>query len=381
MFEHSVTIFRVWGIPVKLHITLLLFLPYAAFVTSRQFRSIAIAAGFAPESLGAPPFVWGLILAVGLFVGIFLHELAHTAVARRSGGSVQSITLMMLGGVSELERDVRPDREAWMALAGPLASFGIAIVSYLVFRFLPLPPGVSVAIFVFAMTNLVLGVFNLLPAFPMDGGRVLRGLLVKPLGPARATRVATTVGKWMAVAFGILGLLSFNVLLVLIAVFIYMGASAERSRAATRDVLAGIRVRSVMNDRMGEAHLGESSGAVAIRLLRDHLAGAKVVSSAPDGGATMGIVTSQELVARASQGAADAPVQTAMHTDFPTVHPDDDAADALDLLTRGAASAVVVLDGRDEIIGLVTPMDIERAMAVASLSRGGHQPWTPSEPG
>src|SRR4051812_4972250 len=80
MFEHSVTIFRVWGIPVRLHITLLLFLPYAAFMTSYQFRSIADAAGIAPDSLGAPPLVWGVLLAVGLFVSILLHELAHTAV-------------------------------------------------------------------------------------------------------------------------------------------------------------------------------------------------------------------------------------------------------------------------------------------------------------
>ena len=108
MFDHSITIFRVWGIPVRLHFTLLLFLPYAAFVASYQFQSIAAAAGIDPRSLGAPPLVWGILLAIGLFVGILLHELAHTAVARRSGAVVQSITLMMLGGVSELKRDVRP---------------------------------------------------------------------------------------------------------------------------------------------------------------------------------------------------------------------------------------------------------------------------------
>jgi len=238
MFEHSVTIFRVWGIPVRLHFSLLLFLPYAAYVTSYQFANIANAAGIDPHELAAPPFVWGIFLAIGLFVSIFLHELAHTAVARRSGARVQAITLMMLGGVSELKQDVRPEREAFMAFAGPLISLAIALVSYLLFYFIAFPPGLGIALFVFSLTNLGLGLFNLLPAFPMDGGRVLRGLLVKPLGPHRATRVATTIGKWMAVAFAVVGLFTFNVLLILIAGFVYMGAAAERARLQEQDAMA-----------------------------------------------------------------------------------------------------------------------------------------------
>jgi Zn-dependent protease/predicted transcriptional regulator len=369
MFEHSVTIFRVWGIPVRLHFTLLFFLPYAAFAATYQFQSIAAAAGIDPRSLGAPPFVWGILLAIGLFVSILLHELAHTAVARRSGAVVQAITLMMLGGVSELKRDVRPEREALMAFVGPLASFGVALVSYLLYRFVALPPGLGIALFVFAMINLALGLFNLLPAFPMDGGRVLRGLLVKPLGPYRATRIATTVGQWMAVALGVYGLVTFNVMLILIAVFIYMGASAERARLLTRDALTGIRVRSVMNDRMGEAHVGEMTSDVAQRLLRDHLAGAKVVSDAPSGSATMGVVMSLELAERAAEGSADKPVESTMHTDLPTVHADDDAAATLDLLSQSRTGAVVVVSGQDEVIGIVTQEDVQRAMALASLTR------------
>src|SRR5262249_27649528 len=162
-------------------------LPYVAFITAYQFRRLANALELDPRALGAPPFVWGILLAVGLFVSILLHELAHVAVARRSGAVVHAITLLMLGGVTEIRREGRPEREALMALAGPLASFAIALVSYLFRRFVPLPPGIAIALTVFAGTNLVLGVFNLLPAFPMDGGRVLRGLLVRPLGWRRAT--------------------------------------------------------------------------------------------------------------------------------------------------------------------------------------------------
>jgi Zn-dependent protease/CBS domain-containing protein len=371
MFDHSVTIFRVWGIPVRLHLTLLVFLPYAAFVASHQWRALALTLGFDPSNLGAPPIVWGVMLAVGLFVSVLLHELAHTAVARRSGASVRSITLMMLGGVSELQKDVRPEREALMAFAGPLASFAIAVASFLFARLVPLPPGVAVALLVFAGTNLLLGVFNLLPAFPMDGGRVLRGLLVKRLGRSRATRIATGIGRWMALAFGVYGMLTFNVILILIAIFIYMGASAERARFDARDVLLGMPVADLMNDRVGEAHVGETAGEVARRLVRNNLAGAKVVKDEPDGSATMGFVTSRELVDRAARGAADAPVQSAMHTDFPTIHAEEDAAKTLDLMADGGRNAVVVLNLRDEVIGLVTPAEIQRAVTLASLGRAG----------
>jgi Zn-dependent protease/predicted transcriptional regulator len=373
MFEHSVTIFRVWGIPVRLHFSLLLFLPYAAYVTTYQFTNLAHALGFDPRALGAPPFVWGIILSVGLFISILLHELAHAAIARRSGAVVRSITLMMLGGVSELRQDVRPEREALMAFAGPLASFVIALVSYLFQRFVPLPPGVAIALLVFAGTNLVLGVFNLLPAFPMDGGRVLRGLLVRPLGRSRATRVATSVGRWMAVAFGLFGMFTFNVLLILIAVFIYMGASAERARFDARDVLMGMPVADLVNERIGEARVGEPIEDVARRLLRDHLAGAKVIKDEPDGRVTVGIVTTWELVERAARGGADTPVESVMHTDLPPVHADEDAARTLDLLTHGGADAVVVLNWRDEVIGLVTQAEIQRAVTLASLGRAGPQ--------
>src|SRR5262249_45095605 len=148
--------------------------------------------------------------------------------ALRNGVRVRAITLMMLGGVSQMEDDIRPEREAWMAFAGPLTSFGLAVASYAIYRLLPLPAELAIAFFMFAAINGVLGAFNLLPAFPMDGGRVLRGLLSKRLGPDRATRAATTLGKIMAGAFAVLGLLSLNILLVLVAVFVYMGATAEQ---------------------------------------------------------------------------------------------------------------------------------------------------------
>jgi Zn-dependent protease len=231
----SLTLGHVRGVPIRVHWTLLLALPYLAF---------AFIAQLSRRGGGTPPahaFLLGLVLAVGLFAGVALHELAHTLVGIRLGATVRSITLMFLGGVSELSRAPRgPGGEVVMAAAGPAASLAIAGVSWAIAQAFH---GVAAsALTVFAQVNLAIGVFNLVPAFPLDGGRVLRGALAGPLGPARATRVAATVGRAIAVALAILGILSFNFVLVLIALFIYLGASAESEATLIEERLGRVRV-------------------------------------------------------------------------------------------------------------------------------------------
>ena len=375
MLDRGWTIFRIRGIPVKLHVTLVLFLPYVAFVTSSQFKAIAEAVGLPRSEVFLPPLVWGSILAVGLFVSILLHELAHSFVALSNGVRVRSITLMMLGGVSRMERDVRPEREAWMAFAGPLSSFGIALVCWLI-SLLPLPAEVRVAFLALALANAVLGAFNLLPAFPMDGGRVLRGLLSSRLGIRRATSVAATIDKGMAVLFGLFGLLTFNVLLVLIAVFVYMGAAGEQGRSQFRQVLEGLPVADVMTDRLGEAHADERAGEVARRLFRQNLAGALVVDDEHhehdllDPHHVLGVVTAWDLARPELHRAPDATVGKAMRTDVPRVHTRDDAAATLDALVSGEAEAVLVLDEGEHVVGLVTPADLQRALTLLGAAGG-----------
>ncbi|WP_437657058.1 site-2 protease family protein [Sorangium sp. So ce1182] len=376
MLDHGLTVLRIRGIPIRLHITLLIFLPYVAYAAASQFSVVASSLGISREALRLPPLAWGGILAVGLFVAILAHELAHSFVALRNGVRVRAITLMMLGGVSQIERD-DPEHEAWMAFAGPLMSFGIALGSYAAYRLLPAPAEVGAALLAFAITNAIIGAFNLLPAFPMDGGRVLRGLLLRRLGPARATRVATTTGKGMAVAFGLLGLLSWNPILVLIAVFVHMGASAEQARASTRELLRGVPLGRFMTDRLGDAYADESPRAVAERLLRDNLIGARVIDESTDGSGgdgsrgggerrrEIGVVTVWDLARQLGRGAAPATVGAVMPVDVPRAHADDDASRSIDALASGEASAVAVLDGGEHVIGLVTTAEIQRALALA----------------
>ncbi|WP_437754771.1 site-2 protease family protein [Sorangium sp. So ce1389] len=386
MFDHGLTVLRIRGIPIRLHITLLIFLPYVAYAAASQFSVVASSLGISREALRLPPLAWGGILAVGLFVAILAHELAHSFVALRNGVRVRAITLMMLGGVSQIERD-DPEHEAWMAFAGPLMSFGIALGSYAAYRLLPAPAEVGAALLAFAITNAIIGAFNLLPAFPMDGGRVLRGLLLRRLGSARATRVATATGKGMAVGFGLLGVLSWNPILVLIAVFVHMGASAEQARASTRELLRGVPLWRFMTDRLGDAYADESPRAVAERLLRDNLIGARVIDDSiegprgdgsrgdgsrgegsrggGEGRREIGVVTVWDLARQLGRGAAPATVGAVMPVDVPRAHADDDASRSIDALASGEASAVAVLDGGEHVIGLVTTAEIQRALALA----------------
>jgi Zn-dependent protease/predicted transcriptional regulator len=371
MFTRGLTIFRFRGIPIEIHISLMLFLPYVAFATTAQFKAVAAMLGIASSSLKTPPFVWGIVLAIGLFVSVLLHEMSHAVVALNSGGKIRSIVLMMLGGVTQLETDVRPEREAWMALAGPLASFGISAASFALFAFVPLPPGARVASVSFGATNLLLGAFNLLPAFPMDGGRVLRGLLAMRLGTERATRVATSVGRVVALTLGVLGLLSLNLVLMLIAAFVYFGASAERRRHATRDALKDLPVTELMTRSVGSAFAEERAGDVAARLLRSNLAASKVLV---DGDPTrpprtIGVVVTAELAQKVREGGGNLTVASVVRQDLPRVTTHEATKVTLDALDRSSDRVVLVIDDGGDIVGLVTPADVDRAITIGSIAR------------
>lgn len=364
MFSQGFTVFRVRGIPVKLHITLLVILPYLAFVTSYQYATIAKALGVLPGETILPPLVWGAILAVGLFASVLLHELAHTFVAIRRGGHVQSITLMMLGGITRIDREVPPEKEAWMAFAGPLMSFAIAVVSYVLARVLPIGPGLFVGLISFAAMNLVLAVFNLLPAFPMDGGRVLRGLLARKLGRARATRIAAGLGRALAVAFVVLAIVTFNWILGLIAVFVWFGAAAEQRHVEGQLILQGMHVQDLMNPRLGEALADEPTTELAERMLRDHLMAARVTDAGDPTHRTLGVITTREL--RRRQGT----VRAAMRTDLPKLHPGDEATKVMSALASAQASAIEVINDAGETIGLILPDDLQRVLTLRAIRQG-----------
>lgn len=222
MIKRSYLLTTVTGIPVRVHITLLILLPL-------------LALQFAPW-FGSAGFFFGLLCAAGVFVCVALHELGHSWVAIRKGCQVHEIMLMPIGGVAKMTSlPTRPRDEFLVAAAGPATSALLALLCRVLGGFLAAAGAAHAAIVVYilAAVNLALFLFNLLPSFPMDGGRIFRALLSPRLGRLKATELAARIGRIMAVGFGLFGLVRGNLILILIAVFVYNAAGAEyRSMAA-----------------------------------------------------------------------------------------------------------------------------------------------------
>lgn len=367
MFQRgSLTLFRVRGVPVRAHWTLLLILPYLAYVMSVQFGAITRAAGVSPDAVVFPPVVWGVLLAIGLFASVLLHEGAHVVLARRYGGQVKGITLMMLGGVSQITRmPPRPRNEALMALAGPATSLVLGGVLVGLYRALSGPPDLVMGLFYLGSLNVILGVFNLLPAFPMDGGRILRAILASRMGPVRATQIAASVGRVLAVAFGIFGLLSGNFLLVLIAIFIYAGAGAEAEGEEAKAALAGLTARDLVPPH-GPATIALDE-PLAEALPRMHGVGRPELLVVDARGVAVAVLHANDL----------APIPPGMRLGMPVaelvpglagravmIEGSAPASEALETAAEGGARYVVVVTESGRPVGLISATDIGTMIAL-----------------
>ena len=244
----SIKIGEIKGIPVRLHITLIFAVGFIAWSIGANIFQIAELIGVESSAIqpGLESYILGTALAVGLFISVFVHEMAHSLTAMKNGIKIEEITLWIFGGVSNMEEIPKiPRLEIVISIVGPLTSFGIGIGSYVV-GFL-----ISNQFFVFLFTylgfiNLILGVFNMLPAFPLDGGRVLRAALATRSSYITATRNAANIGKVFAVGLGIFGLF-FNPFLILIAFFIFIGASQESQSVMVRETLQNVKVKDIMS--------------------------------------------------------------------------------------------------------------------------------------
>lgn len=243
-------VFTIRGIPIRLHPSLLLVLPLLAFGFGSVFTRAAEVAGIPPDRVTLNPWAFGLIIAVALFASVLVHELAHSLYALRTGGKVKGITLMIVGGVSHLSvAPDKPKQEAIMAFAGPAVSLLLAAIFFTGWAALAGASSFDLrfAFFHLGYLNLVLAMFNLVPAFPMDGGRILRALLSIRLGNVRATHIASIVGRGFALLFGIAGVMTGNVVLLIIAAFVWMGARGEKRQVEADAELAGLKVSDVMH--------------------------------------------------------------------------------------------------------------------------------------
>jgi Zn-dependent protease len=356
------------GIPIRLHVTFLVVLPFLAFAVASYFPSFAERAGIAPDALGAP-WLWGLGIALALFASVLVHELAHSIYAIRKGGKVRSITLLMIGGVSEISEPPRtPGQEAMMAFVGPVTSLAIGAVALAAFAAIDpsAHPGVAFAAFSLGQMNVFLAVFNLLPAFPMDGGRVLRGLLARRIGQVRATQIAARVGKTFAVLFAVAGFLTSNLLLMLIAFFVFVGAEGEARQVLVRAVLGELRVRDLMARDLAALSPEDLVYEVGERMLRERRLSYPVVRD----GSVAGLMTLERVEAVPREERPRTPVGKVMRTPA-LLSPEDLVSDALRALDREGAHQLAVAEG-GVLVGTLSRQEIHRGLQLRELEASQH---------
>jgi Zn-dependent protease/CBS domain-containing protein len=365
MARSSVRIGSILGIPIYLHYSFLLILPFLAWAFGNNIKALAAHADVPAGLLGLSPYVWGLLIALGLFGSVLLHELGHSVVAMRKHVSIRGITLMIMGGVAHLEEmPEKPGDEAQIAIAGPVTSFLVAAACYVALPFTEVldHPNLAFALAYVGYMNLFLGGFNLLPAFPMDGGRILRSVLAKWKPFVSATKIAVDVGKAFAFLFGIYGLLSGNFILVLIAFFVYMGASQELHYTVMRTTLDGFRVSDLMSTQVATVSPDTSIRDLIDRMLRERHMGYPVT----DGDRLVGCVTLEDIE-EAKLNKPDArQVSEIMTTGVVTVQPRDDIYMALKRMNEREIGRLPVVEA-GQLVGILSRSDVMRGFQLRQL--------------
>jgi Zn-dependent protease/CBS domain-containing protein len=350
----SLPVFRLAGIQLRIHITFLLLIAWLAFGYYAQGGS-AVAAS-------------RVIFVLLLFLCVVLHEFGHAFAAKAFGINTPDITLLPIGGVARLERmPEEPVQELIIAVAGPLVNVVIALGLFVVGGAQGLLNRSTVEggglIAQLLTINIMLVLFNLLPAFPMDGGRVLRALLATRLSYARATQVAATVGQGFAFIFGFLGLFGPNPFLLFIALFVYIGASQEAALAQMKDVSRRFPVSSAMvrefRTLSENATLEEAVDALLATSQHDF----PVVDET---GSVAGLLTRHDLIAALRKNDPGLRVGDVMRRDIPTVTTGTRFEDAFRIMQEYNCPAVPVLDRMKRLVGLLTPENVTELMMVHS---------------
>ncbi|WP_407519578.1 site-2 protease family protein [Methylobacterium oryzisoli] len=359
----SLPIGTVKGTVIRIHITFLLFLAWIG--------AAAYARG------GQESALQSLLYIVLLFLCVLLHEFGHVFAARRYGVRTPDITLLPIGGVARLERIPEdPRQELVIALAGPAVNVAIAALLFLLLG--GLRPSMEVdnpGIGLFERllwVNLFLVLFNLIPAFPMDGGRVLRAILAHRLGYARGTQIAAGVGQAVAFGLGLLGLVGGHPLLIFIAFFVYLGAASEAHAVQMRQVSRGLLAGDAMitrYDSLGPNSRVEDAVQGLIATTQHEF---PVVDGA---GRLRGVLTRDDMIRALRERGPDAPVLEVMRADIPTLRDRQPLEDALRLMQENRLPAVGVTDGFGRLVGLITPENVGEMMMVLTASPQGRPPF------
>ncbi|MEA2000205.1 MAG: CBS domain-containing protein [Euryarchaeota archaeon] len=361
------------GIPIKLHVTFLLILVLFIWIFAvQEFEIFGFFIGFGGMNIPTwLKYLFSAIASVLFFSTVLFHELSHSLVAKSYGIKIRSITLFALGGVAQMEEMPRdPQMEAKMAAAGPAFSLGIGILSYAIYYlFGPVSPTGSgetitnaalIVVGIIAFYNIILGLFNLIPAFPMDGGRILRAFFAMRMPYIEATKKAVAVGKSILFAMGIVGLF-VNPVLLLIAIYIYFVASGEERATVISVTLESIKVRDVMTSVPNVVHVPPdwTVNQLLDLMFRTKHMGYPVQESQTS--SVLGVVTFADVRRIPVSERDTTRVEDVMNRELISIGSDADAFDALKLMGSRNVGRLIVMDA-EQIVGIVSRTDLMRAI-------------------
>lgn len=358
---------QVRGIDIKVHITFFLILIFGGLQ-------------WADSTPGNPieGILFGVVLMLLLFACVTLHELGHSIAAQGYGIPVKEIVLLPLGGVALISKNPeKPLHELVIAAAGPLVNVIIAAVLFGVVagtgavptdigqlgRLLEGPSLQTMLVWLLA-ANISLVIFNLIPAFPLDGGRIFRALLAMGIGYPRATRIAAIVGQVVAVGLGIWGLTSGNILLILVAVFIFMGAGQEASvvQPNATSVLKTMRVGDAYNKHALQLHIGDRVSKVVDYILTSYQPDFAVMQ----GSNVLGFITRDDVLRNLAVDPSDRYVTEIMQRNLLRIDANKSLDETRQMMAEAGARVAGVFDGA-LFLGLINIDDIGEAFAVLTF--------------
>ncbi len=366
----SIYLFKLAGIDLRMHITFPLILLWGAL----RFGLLT--------GQGLTGGVFGVVVTLLLFAIVVLHELGHALTARRFGVPTRQIVLLPIGGVAQLERiPSNPVQELLIALAGPAVNFVLAGLLFVLGRAFniglsdlwsgvaALTQGTGAPLFgtvlfgyVF-VTNLFIAIFNLIPAFPLDGGRVLRALLATAMPYTRATQIAAIIGQGLALLLGLWGFLGGGFFIILVAIFIYMGAGAEVQLVQARSTLRDVRVGQAFSRQVHVLSPNDPLQRAVDLTLGSFQADFPVVQD----GRLVGLLTGADLLKALSGQSGGALVGSVMRSDFGIASPTDDLFETQQKFAEQQIDALPVVDG-GRFVGLLTSRDLNEVYRLMSVN-------------
>jgi stage IV sporulation protein FB len=365
----SIKLFKIKGIEVKVHLTFVLILVWAAYRWS-------ISTGE-----GIQGALFGIAATLLLFVSVTLHELGHSFQALKYGVKVRDIILMPMGGVAQMEEIPEdPNKELRIAIAGPLVNFGIAALLIGIGTLLNARALISLEelrdslgqvswsglLSYLTFANLMLGLFNLIPAFPMDGGRVLHALLAKKLTHAHATQIAAKIGQGFALLLGLWGFMSGSWTLVIIAIFVWMGAGQENQGVQVKHILGETTVGQVMTHSPHVLQVNDSLSKAVELTLSTSQADFPVLEWGSN--RVAGLLTETDLLRGLQSLGSDAAVREIMQMRIPFTSPSELLHAAQQKMLTSRTRVLLVLNSESELLGLLTVNDINEAYRLMVVS-------------